>query len=498
MSLSIPKITAFKTVEAFRAHLASLQSELTLDDAILGGDESPLAQPLTCYGRTIGNRWAILPMEGWDCLPDGSPSELTRRRWHNFGRSGAKLLFGCEAAAVMPSGKSNTRQLMITEATTPALGGLLREVRDIHRAQFGRDDDLLAGLQLTHSGRYSHPHDDHKLEPVTAYAHPMLDRKFGCTAAQVVGDDEVQNIIAHFIRAARLARDAGFDFVDVKMAHGYLGFEFLRAIGRPGPYGGSFENRTRFFREIVEGIRRDAPGIEVATRLSLFDYMPFEKGPDGVGRPMTAVDGIGAGNYPYAFGGDGTGVGIDLGETVQFLEMARTLGVELICTTCGSPYYNPHIQRPAYFPVCDGYLPPEDPVLGAARQIAALAAIKGHFKDGGLCFVGSGYTCLQEFLVQTAQRAVREGRADCVGIGRMALSYPEMCADTLGGKVLNKRRICRTFGDCTTAPRNGMVSGCYPLDEFYKGRDEAGRVREIKAEYERKRCPAHLDRVDGR
>ncbi len=476
--MDIPKITSFKTTADFRKHIQTLNVKLELDDAILAGDASPLAQNITYHGHVIGNRWCILPMEGWDCLPDGNPSELTRRRWHNFALSGAKLLFGCEAAAVMTSGKSNTRQMMITPETVDQLGILVKEMRAIHRDKFGTDDDLFIGLQLTHSGRYSHPFDDHKLESVTAYSNELLDKRFHNTQANVVTDDEVKNIIKHYIRAAKLAKQAGFDFVDVKMAHGYLGFEFLGAIHRPGPYGGSFENRTRFFREIVEGIHREVPGFEVATRLSLFDFMPFEKGPDRVGQPMASVNGIGLGNYPYAFGGDKSGVGIDLTETIAFLKLAKSLQVEMICTTVGSPYYVPHIQRPAYYPVSDGYLPPEDPVIGAARQINTVAEVKKAIPD--MLFIGSGYTCLQEYLTPVGQHVVRQNMADFVGIGRMVLAYPEICADTLAGRGLNTRKICRTFGDCTTAPRNGLVSGCYPLDEFYKCRPECAKLKELK------------------
>ena len=480
MKNNYPKIASMKTVDAFRAHLAELGIELSVDDAIAAAPESPLSESLEYHGIRIGNRWCILPMEGWDCRADGAPSELTRRRWLRFAGSGAKLLFGCEACAVMESGRSNTRQLMLTRETMPALKALREEMVRTHAAKFGTADDLCIGLQLTHSGRYSHLHDDAKLESVTAYEHPLLDEKFHCTKANVVSDEEVHNIVAHFISAAKLAYEAGFRFVDVKMAHGYLGHEFLSAYTRPGIYGGSFENRTRFFREIVEGIRTAVPALEIGMRFSLFDCIPFEKGPDGVGVPMERGD-VRVGNYRYAFGGDGTGLGIDLAEPIRFLELARSLGVGLICTTACSPYYNPHFQRPAYYPVSDGYLPPEDPVCGAARQIRAVGEVKRHFGEcRDMVCIGAGYTCLQEYLVQAGQAAVRNGHADMVGIGRMVLAYPEICADTLTGRALECRRLCRTFGDCTTAPRNGIVSGCYPLDEFYRGRPEREKLNAAK------------------
>jgi 2,4-dienoyl-CoA reductase-like NADH-dependent reductase (Old Yellow Enzyme family) len=473
MNSGYRKMSAIKTAAEFREHISNLNINLGFVEKTRSGETSPLGRPLEYKDRIIGNRWCILPMEGWDCLSNGAPSELTERRWLRFGQSGAKLLYGCEAAAVMPSGRSNTRQMMINDDTVDSIGALRSKMVDAHKVKFGTADDLYTGLQITHSGRFAHPTDDKKLESRTAYSHPLLDKKFHNDASCVVSDTDVEDIIAHFIKAAKLAHHAGFNFVDVKHAHGYLGHEFLSAFDRPGRYGGSFENRTRFFREIVEGIRNEVPELDISVRLSLFDWFPFEKGEGNAGRPMQWN-----GPYKYAFGGDGTGLGCDLTETVAFIKLAESLGIKMICTTVGSPYYNPHIQRPAYYPVSDGYLPPEDPLTGVARQINCVAEVKQQCP--GIVFIGSGYTYLQEWLPNAGEYVVENGMADFIGIGRMVLSYPEICADSLAGKELDRRHICRTFGDCTTAPRSGLISGCYPLDEFYKKMTEALKMQEIK------------------
>jgi len=187
-----------------------------------------------------------------------------------------------------------------------------------------------------------------------------------------------------------------------------------------------------------------------------------------------------ADDYRYAFGCDETGLSIDLSEPLAFLDLLAELEIQLVCITAGSPYYTPHIQRPAFFPPSDGYQPPEDPLVGVARQIHALAELKRQRPD--LVYVGTGYSYLQEWLPQVAQAAVRTGQTDIVGIGRMALSYPTLCADLLTGAPFQRKRLCRTFSDCTTAPRNGLVSGCYPLDEFYKKRPEFALLQKIKGE----------------
>ena len=164
---------------------------------------------------------------------------------------------------------------------------------------------------------------------------------------------------------------------------------------------------------------------------------------------------------------------------MQFLRLlADELDIELVNLSCCSPYYNPHIMRPASFPPSDGYLPPEDPLVGVARQINVVAAVKSQTPD--LALVGTGYSYLQEWLPNVAQHVVRQGMVDFVGLGRMMLSYPELPADVLAGREMARKRICRTFSDCTTAPRNGLISGCYPLDEVYKAMPEAQILKAAK------------------
>ncbi len=479
------KIASFKDSKEFRSYLREIGAEFDLVDEPRSGDASAFSKPyeyvskITGAKRTFANRWTVLPMEGWDCLPNGAPSDLARRRWLRFAESGASVFFGCEAVAVMPSAKANARQMTISKETVGEIAKLREDVVARVRELFGSDRVPYMGLQLTHSGRFVKTPDDKRLDSHTAYRHPILDAKFHCDASNVLTDDEVEEIISYFHAAGKLAQEAGFDFVDVKCAHGYLGFEFLTAYDRPGKYGGSFENRTRFFREIVEGIKKEAPGLDIGTRLGLGDLMPFKKGADGFGVPVD-WDFEKHGSYPYAFNGDGTGLGVDpeIKDLLQFADLLDELGISMIGTTFGSPYYVPHTQRPAAFAVADGYLPPEEPLLGVSRQIKTVRALKEKRPD--LFLIGSGYTYLQEFLPLVGEWVLETGGADSIGLGRSVLSYPSMAADYSAGRALNKRAICRTFGDCTNGPRAGLVSGCYPLDEFYRNREEATILKEIK------------------
>jgi 2,4-dienoyl-CoA reductase-like NADH-dependent reductase (Old Yellow Enzyme family) len=469
------RIASFKTAGDFANYLEQLGLTLEFDRELQTGPGSPLAQPYQLDEITIGNRFCILPMEGWDGTEDGRPSELVIRRWRHFGESGAKLIWGGEAVAVRPDGRANPNQLMLTEATAAELEKLRQTLVAAHEAKCGRSDDLLVGLQLTHSGRFAKPNDKKRLEPRILYRHPLLDRKFGITSDNAIfSDAEIDDLIGDFTRAAVRAEAAGFQFVDLKHCHGYLGHEFLSAVTRPGRYGGSFENRTRFLRELVAGIRRDAPGLKLGVRLSAFDLLPFKMGADKRGVPESIE-----GRYPHAFGGDADDpLQINLAETFQFLDLLGQLNIKLVCTTAGSPYYNPHIQRPAMFPPSDGYQPPEDPLAGVARQIRVTAELKARYPQ--LCLVGSGYTYLQEWLPHVGQHQVRTGQVDFVGIGRLVLSYHDLPFDVIRGNPLQTKRICRTFSDCTTGPRNGLVSGCYPLDPFYKTHPQAEELKTFK------------------
>jgi len=483
--LSYPRVASLKTAAALRAHLDRSAIPLDFDADLAAPQASPLAAPIEVDGARVGNRFCILPMEGWDGTRDGEPTELTRRRWRHFGISGAKLIWGGEAVAVRHDGRANPHQLMLSAATEGAIASLRGDLVAAHRDQFGAnaDSDLWVGLQLTHSGRYARPDVYDRPAPLAGAHHPVLDRRFP-HGVRVLTDDELDRLVDDFVAAARRAWNGGYQFVDVKACHGYLGHEMLAARARHGKYGGDLENRTRFMRQIVEGIQADVPGLRIVVRMSAFDTVPYRKRGDGIGEP-DVVDGEappGGVDTAFGFGIADTDEHLDaaLDETRAVLRMLERLGVRWICVSGGSPYYNPHVQRPALFPPLDGYEPPEDPLRGVARQIRATALLKRTCP--AMAFVGSGYSYLQEWLPHVAQHAVRTGMTDLVGLGRMVLAYPDLPADVLAGRPLRRASICRTFSDCTTGPRLGLVSGCFPLDRFYSERAEAIQVKNVRAQ----------------
>src|SRR6202521_2357059 len=359
-TLRILRLGALKDVARFQDHVHSLGLTIPCDRELLSGPDSPLRWPLSRGGIKLSNRVAVQPMEGWDGTADGNPSEPTIRRWKRFGQSGGKLIWGGEAVAVSHEGRANPNQLVIAQHTREGLARLRKVLVEEHRRTTGSDEGLFIGLQLTHSGRYCRPNAHDRPEPRILYHHPILDRRLGLPSDYpILTDGEIDAIIEQFHRAARMASALGFGFVDIKHCHGYLGHEFLSAHTREGKYGGSFENRTRFLRECVRGIRSMAPGMHIGVRLSAFDTVPFRPDPSqsangklGPGIPESHDSLI---PYRWGFGvKQSNPTKRYLTETILFLSLLEGLEVRLVNITAGRPYHNPHISRPALFSASDG------------------------------------------------------------------------------------------------------------------------------------------------
>jgi NADPH2 dehydrogenase len=444
----------YKSAAEVEAENARLGTDLRFAD-----DLSPLFQPVAIGPRTAGNRWCIHPMEGCDGELDGRPGELTFRRYNRFGAGGAKVIWG-EACAVTEEGRANPRQIWLNEDTKADFARLVEDCRKTHHAANGDDADLLLGLQLTHSGRYSYR------RPIIATPDPLLvGRHRVTTDTPLITDDELKGIVDHYVAAARLAADVGFDFVDVKQCHRYLLNELLGARNRPGPYGGSYENRTRLARDIFRAIRAAVPGVILATRLNVYDGTPFHKEPSGKGAPDPW-------SAPLANGwgmSESDPFTPDLTEPLRWVAEMRQLGVQLVNVTMGNPYAQPHYGRPFEYPPPDGYESPEHPLIGVDRHFKATEAVQRANPD--LPVVGTGYSYLQEFLPMAGAANVRDGRVTLVGVGRASLAQPDWVRQLLDHGRVDRKRVCRTFSYCTALmrakdhPLGQYPTGCPPFDK---------------------------------
>lgn len=438
---------------------------------------STLLEPLMIGSRTVGNRLCIQPMEGCDGTLDGQPDELTFRRYRRFGAGGAKLIWG-EATAIDEAARMNPRQLWLHPGSAAALEQMLADCRKSHREVCGSTDDLLLGLQLTHSGRFSYRRPqlvthDALLDPLT------IDKSTGRRVDDsfpLLTDSDLQRIEDQYVDAARLAAKIGCDFIDLKQCHRYLLSELLAAKNRPGSYGGSLENRTRLMRNLITRIRSDVPGLMLVSRMNVYDGIPYARR-DRLEPGCGDATGVPVPHQPPIDTGFGVAANdhlqVDLEEPLQVVRWLREWGIAALNVSMGNPYANPHVVRPAEFPPVDGYECPEHPLRGVIRHLQATAAIQQTIPD--VPVVGSGYSWLQDFAFHVGAAQVQAGHCAFVGLGRGALSHPEFARAIQETGHLDRKRVCRTFSYCTNLMRNKnhplgqYPTGCPPFDKDVYG-----------------------------
>jgi NADPH2 dehydrogenase len=458
----------YKTPEELAADAAGLGLPISISN-----DLAPLFQPLQIGSHCAGNRLVVQPMEGCDGTLDGNPDVLTFRRYQRFGAGGAKVIWG-EATAVCDEGRGNTRQLLAADHTASGLERMLYVCRSAHCDMFGHDRDLLVGLQLTHSGRYS------IRCPLLATHDPVLDsyitdkstgRKVDA-GYPLLSDDNLKRLEDRFVAAAKLAAKLGYDFVDIKQCHRYLLSELLASKNRPGEYGGSLENRTRLVRNVVTRIRDEIPALLIATRMNAYDGLPYRgegEGENFIGkpapheRPLQTAWGTNPQNHLEE----------DLAEPLQYVQWLRDWGVGLVNISMGNPYSNPHVVRPAEFPPVDGYHCPEHPLIGVARHFRIARAMQAAVPD--VPVIGSGYSWLQDFAAHAAAANIAAGHVALAGFGRATLSHPDFARALKTEGSMNRKKVCRTFSYCTGLmrakqhPLGQFPTGCPPFDKDVYG-----------------------------
>ena len=386
-----------------------------------------LKTPLTVQKKTISNRLAIQPMEGADGTKDGAPGELTIRRYDRFAQSGAGLLW-FEATAVRHDGRANPHQLWIHEKNADAYKRIVDRIKENAHKETSVVPLLI--MQATHSGRYAKPDKD--LAPIIAYNNPIFEKENPISPDRIISDDDLKKLEEEYAAATRLAIAAGFDGVDIKACHRYLVSELLSAHSRPGLYGGSLENRMRFFKNCTENARTVAtPDFIVTSRMNIYDGFP----------------------YPYGFGvkkdtnDEDNDVEPDLTDSIAVI---KDIGFSFINITMGNPYVNPHVNRPT-------------DIIGVERMYRLTKKVKKAFPD--VTIVSSAPTFLKEDSVYLAAGAVEQGYADSVGFGRMPFAYPQFAKDMLNGQF-DKKQTCVTCGKCTELMR-GSQAGCAVRDPVY-------------------------------
>jgi 2,4-dienoyl-CoA reductase (NADPH2) len=430
---------SFKTADELLKKAGEFGIDLPFQESI-----EPLLEPFSVGGKTIPNRLAVQPMEGFDSEPDGSPGELTFRRYQRYAEGGSGLIW-FEATGVVQEGRSNPHQLMLHSGNLDRFKQLVQHTRDAAYRVFGNSHDVFLVLQLTHSGRYSQP--EGKPAPLAAAPNPYLDTDKIKDKIRFLNDEELEQLQETFVETARLAKEAGFDAVDIKASHGYLIHELLSAFKRENSrFGGSFENRTRFLIEVITEIHKQALGIVPAVRMNIYDGIP----------------------YPYGFGVlfDGS-LAVFFYEPFELIRRLLQAGCFLINLTMGIPYYNPHVGRPFDHPLPGAVLPPEHPLEGIIRLIKASGKTQRQFHQAAV--VGTGYSWLRQFFPNVGAAVLSQRKASFIGLGRSSFAYPYAPRHLMERGRLDPKNVCISCSGCTQLMRSGGPSGCIVRDrEVYK------------------------------
>lgn len=427
--------------EAFHYHsLRELRETAGRLDAFLplSEDLSVLFSPLTIGNRSAPNRIAFQPMEGTDGTADGAPGEETIRRYRRFAAAGPGVIW-FEAVATLPRARASAHQLWLHEGNADGFKRLTDEIREISLRENGYAPLLI--MQATNSGRYAKP--EGVPAPMIAYRCPPLEDT-PLPDDCVVSDDDLRSFEEAYAQTAKLCRQAGFDGMDVKGCHRYLACELLSAYTRPGPYGGSYENRTRFLKNCYRAARAAVSGdFFLTSRLNAWDGFP----------------------WPWGFGvREGEGLQPDFTEIIRLIrELKAEFDIPLVNVTMGNPYKNPHVNRPYDR---GNYVPDEHPLTGVGRMMAGVSAVQ---RAAGVPVVGSAFSYPRQFSANLAAGMISGGHCALAGFGRMAFAYPDFIRDVRENGAMDPKKCCVSCGGCAALLRAGRPAGCVIRDrEVYK------------------------------
>jgi 2,4-dienoyl-CoA reductase (NADPH2) len=383
------------------------------------------------------NRFVALPMEGCDSLDDGSPGEITIRKYERISAGGSGIIW-IEAVAVCDEGRSSPKTLWLHERNVEHFAQLTSRMRATALKSCNHNPVII--MQFTHAGRYCKPHGTP--QPLISHHDPVLDefQKLDRTLTPV-SDEYLDGLQDRYCATAALAARAGFDGVDVKCCHGYLLSGLLSAKNRPGKYGGPYENRTRFVRECVEKIKNAFPSLLVAVRMGIYDGI---------------AEGWGV--------SDDSQSSPDLTEPVRFADELGKTGVSLLGITLGNPRFDPHFGRPAQN-YQNKSSSKEHPLVGIERCISLTGQIQTAVKSVPVVVSGLGW--LRELLPFVAAGIVEKGLAQCIGQGRGSLAYPDTVRDLQEHGALQPGKCCETCSLCSSLMVYGGPSGCPVRDTMY-------------------------------
>jgi 2,4-dienoyl-CoA reductase-like NADH-dependent reductase (Old Yellow Enzyme family) len=329
---------------------------------------APLFSPFQLRSIEFRNRIGVSPMCQYSSQ-DGFANDWHLVHLGSRAQGGAGLVM-LEAAAVLPEGRISPADLGIWKD---------EHIPNLRRiAEFLQSQGSRAGMQLAHAGRKASTASPFDTRPVLVTPAEGGWQPFAPSAIAFAPDyavpaelnsSGIQAVVEGFRLAACRALEAGFDFVEIHAAHGYLLHEFLSPLAnrRTDSYGGSFDNRVRLVLEVVDAVRHDWP-----ERLPLFVR-------------ISATD--------WAEGG------WNIDESVQLADQLREKGVDLVDASSGG------LVHDAKIPAAPGY------------QVGFAARIR---REAGIATAAVG------LITEPAQAnaIIAEGEADLIFLARAMLRDP--------------------------------------------------------------------------
>ena len=351
-----------------------------------------LFQPITLADLGFPNRIAIAPMCQYSA-DDGSANDWHLQLWMNYAMSGAGMVT-VEMTNVERRGRISHGCLGLYSDHNEAAA---RRALDAARRVAAPGTKF--GTQLAHAGRKAScqrpwegggplgaDQDPWQIVSASAIAYDK-----GWQVPHALGEDEIAQVIQHFADAAQRAERAGFDFIELHAAHGYLIYQFLSPLSnrRTDRWGGSLENRMRFAVEVARAVKQAAPGLMLGARLSVKEW----------------VDG-----------------GFEVDDAIEVAKALKAEGVAYICCSSGG---NSPLQK---LPTGPGYQVHLAEAVRRGADIPTRAA--GLIVDP-----------------RHAEAIVAEGQADMVALARAFLADPRWgwrAAATLGEKIHPAPQLARS------------------------------------------------------
>jgi len=382
---------------------------------------SILFEPLKIKNKILPNRLFSQAMEANDSENGGQPSELTINRYIELAKGnwgGVSI----EATSVVETSLARKDGMVINKKNLDSIKLLVESFRK-------HDEKSCLLLQLVHSGDGSGPFSD----VVTVMPYNVSQRS---PAPRYLSTDEIERLKDKFVESALLSEEAGVDGIDFKTGHGYLTGELFRPGNtREDKWGGSFENRTRFFREAMGEIKSGLRSRDfiLGSRFSLYEGIRGGCGTSGAGEIVE-----------------------DFSEMFDLVRLMDNLGMDYANVSAGIPAITGPITRPTE--VSKHF------VLHHLRYTKAVMDLVKK-ENLSLKVIGSAYSTYKDEAPAIMEEMLSKDYVDFCGLGRQSFADPLTPKKIASGEKVNWCLLCSGCSKLMFAQVHG---GCVAYNDYCK------------------------------